>query len=72
MNKLYGCVPRTKTNAQVLAELDALHALGYRGHVDFVDDNLIGNKKSLKNCYPSYKYGSRRRIFRLNFRRKRQ
>ena len=37
-----GRVPRTKTNEQVLAELDALYALGYRGHIDFVDDNLIG------------------------------
>lgn len=46
--ELYGRVPRTKTNEQVLAELDALFALGYRGHVDFVDDNLIGNKKALK------------------------
>ena len=44
--ELYGRVPRAKTNAQMLAELDALYALGYRGHVDFVDDNLIGNKKA--------------------------
>jgi radical SAM superfamily enzyme YgiQ (UPF0313 family) len=50
--ELYGRVPRTKTNAQILAELDALHALGYRGHVDFVDDNLIGNKKALKRFLP--------------------
>ncbi|MEW6039452.1 MAG: radical SAM protein [Pseudomonadota bacterium] len=46
--ELYGRVPRTKTTGQVLAELDALYALGYRGHVDFVDDNLIGNKKVVK------------------------
>ena len=26
--------------------------LGYRGHVDFVDDNLIGNKKALKAFLP--------------------
>ena len=44
--ELYGRVPRTKTNEQMLAELDALYELGYRGHVDFVDDNLIGNKKA--------------------------
>ena len=30
----------------MLAELDRLYELGYRGHVDFVDDNLIGNKKA--------------------------
>ena len=46
--ELYGRVPRTKTDDQVLRELDALHDLGYRGHVDFVDDNLIGNKRRVK------------------------
>jgi radical SAM superfamily enzyme YgiQ (UPF0313 family) len=50
--ELYGRVPRAKTSAQMLAELDALYALGYRGHVDFVDDNLIGNKKALKAFLP--------------------
>lgn len=50
--ELYGRVPRTKTAAQMLAELDALYALGYRGHVDFVDDNLIGNKKAVKAFLP--------------------
>src|SRR5205823_7207080 len=29
--------------------------LGYRGHVDFVDDNLIGNKKSVKQFLPHLK-----------------
>lgn len=50
--ELYGRVPRAKTNAQMLAELDELHRLGYRGHVDFVDDNLIGNKKAVKAFLP--------------------
>ena len=50
--ELYGRVPRAKTNAQMLAELDALYELGYRGHVDFVDDNLIGNKKAVKAFLP--------------------
>ena len=50
--ELYGRVPRTKTNAQMLAELDRLFELGYRGHVDFVDDNLIGNKKAVKAFLP--------------------
>ena len=47
--ELYGRVPRAKTNAQMLAELEALYRLGYRGHVDFVDDNLIGNKKAVRS-----------------------
>ena len=51
--ELYGRVPRTKTNDQMLAELDRLFALGYRGHVDFVDDNLIGNKKAVKRFLPA-------------------
>ncbi|HEX8908444.1 MAG TPA: B12-binding domain-containing radical SAM protein [Anaeromyxobacteraceae bacterium] len=46
--ELNGRSPRTKTSAQMLRELDALRALGYRGHVDFVDDNLIGNRKAVK------------------------
>ena len=45
-------MPRAKTNAQMLAELDALYRLGYRGLVDFVDDNLIGNKKAVKAFLP--------------------
>jgi radical SAM superfamily enzyme YgiQ (UPF0313 family) len=50
--ELYGRVPRTKTAGQVITELDRLYALGYRGHVDFVDDNLIGNKKAVKAFLP--------------------
>ncbi|MTI42476.1 radical SAM superfamily enzyme YgiQ (UPF0313 family) [Roseibium hamelinense] len=50
--ELYGRVPRTKTIEQMLAELQRLHDLGYRGHVDFVDDNLIGNKKAVKGFLP--------------------
>ena len=53
--ELYGRVPRTKTAPQMLAELDALYALGYRGHVDFVDDNLIGNKKAVRAFMPHLK-----------------
>jgi hypothetical protein len=53
--ELYGRVPRTKTTPQMLAELDALYALGYRGHVDFVDDNLIGNKKAVRAFLPHLK-----------------
>ncbi len=51
--ELYGRSPRTKTHDQMLAELEALYRLGYRGHVDFVDDNLIGNKKAIKAFLPT-------------------
>ena len=50
--ELYGRVPRTKTPQQMLAELDRLYELGWRGHLDFVDDNLIGNKKAVKEFLP--------------------
>jgi len=53
--ELYGRKPRTKSNDQILAELQALYDLGYRGHVDFVDDNLIGNKKALRIFLPMLK-----------------
>ncbi len=47
--ELFGRQPRNKSPEQVLNELQTLYDLGYRGHVDFVDDNLIGHKsKALK------------------------
>jgi radical SAM superfamily enzyme YgiQ (UPF0313 family) len=46
---LYGRLPRTKSTAQVIAEMDALYRSGWRGHLFFVDDNFIGNRVKLKN-----------------------
>ncbi len=34
---------RTKSLEQVLAEFQVVYDLGYRGQVDFFDDNLVGN-----------------------------
>jgi radical SAM superfamily enzyme YgiQ (UPF0313 family) len=45
---MFGHRPRTKTTAQVIAELDGLYRAGWRGAVFFVDDNFIGNKRALK------------------------
>src|SRR6266436_1998867 len=50
--EIYGRVPRTKSNAQLLAELDALMDLGWRGTVFIVDDNFIGNKKNVRGLLP--------------------
>ena len=36
----------------MLAELDALYALGWRGTVFIVDDNFIGNKKNVRRLLP--------------------
>ncbi|HYX41838.1 MAG TPA: radical SAM protein, partial [Pyrinomonadaceae bacterium] len=50
--EIYGRVPRTKSNAQMLAELDALRELGWRGLVFIVDDNFIGNKRNVRALLP--------------------
>ena len=44
----FGHRSRTKSAAQVIAELDALATAGWRGSVFFVDDNFIGNKRKLR------------------------
>src|SRR5207248_3148075 len=43
----FGRRPRIKTNPQIIAELEAMHAQDM-GIVFIVDDNLIGNKKAIK------------------------
>lgn len=50
--EIYGRVPRTKSNQQILAEFDALFALGWRGTLFIVDDNFIGNKKNVRQLMP--------------------
>jgi radical SAM superfamily enzyme YgiQ (UPF0313 family) len=45
---LLGHRPRLKTAEQIVTELDRLYQLGWRESVFFVDDNLIGNKRVLK------------------------
>jgi len=45
---MYGRVPRTKTPAQVISELESLLAAGWTGAVFIVDDNFIGNKIKAK------------------------
>ncbi len=42
---LLGRRPRYKGPTQVAAELDSLYRRGWRGRVDIVDDNFIGNRK---------------------------
>jgi radical SAM superfamily enzyme YgiQ (UPF0313 family) len=45
---MYGRRPRTKTTAQMMAEVQELHRLGIR-NIFVVDDNFIGNKREAKD-----------------------
>lgn len=47
ITQLFGREPRTKTRDQVIAELEALYAAGWRGSLFFVDDNFIGDRPKL-------------------------
>ena len=53
--ELFGRVPRLKDADQMLAEIQCLYDLGYRGHIDFVDDNFIGNRRDVKKFLPRLK-----------------
>lgn len=48
VTSLLGHRMRLKSSRQIINELDGLYKLGWREGVFFVDDNLIGNKKLLK------------------------
>ncbi|MBL7995129.1 B12-binding domain-containing radical SAM protein [bacterium] len=50
---MFGHVPRTKTPAQFVEEMDGLYRSGYRGSLFIVDDNFIGNKKNVKELLPA-------------------
>src|SRR5438067_6047573 len=65
--EIYGRVPRTKSNEQMLAELDSLKASGWRGLVFIVDDNFIGNKKNVRLFMPDLIDWSRRNGFPFSF-----
>jgi radical SAM superfamily enzyme YgiQ (UPF0313 family) len=65
--EIYGRVPRTKSNAQMLAELDALKRAGWRGMVFIVDDNFIGNKRNVRKFLPELIEWSERERFPFSF-----
>ena len=65
--EIYGRVPRTKTNEQMVAELDALKLTGWRGLVFIVDDNFIGNKKNVRLLMPDLIEWSRRNEYPFSF-----
>ena len=64
----FGHRPRVKSAQQVVRELDGLHERGWRGAVFFVDDNLIGNKRALKeDLLPALISCRRAHRWRFNF-----
>ncbi len=50
--EIFGRVPRVKAPAQVVAELEALRALGARGPLFLVDDNFIGTRRAIAKILP--------------------
>jgi radical SAM superfamily enzyme YgiQ (UPF0313 family) len=65
--EIYGRVPRTKSNEQMMAELDALKDSGWRGLVFIVDDNFIGNKKNVRLFMPDLIEWSRQNEFPFSY-----
>ena len=59
--EIFGRKPRTKTPAQLTAELDALYDTGFRGSVFVVDDNFIGNKVEVRRLLPEISTWMRRK-----------
>jgi len=50
--EIFGRIPRVKSPEQVVAELDALRALGARGTLFFVDDNFVANRRGVGRLLP--------------------
>ncbi len=65
--ELYGRKPRSKTPGQMIRELQALYDLNYRGHIDIVDDNFIGNKRQVKETLRAIRAWSQRNNYPFYF-----
>ncbi len=65
--ELYGRKPRSKTPEQMIRELQTLYDLNYRGHIDIVDDNFIGNRKKVKETLRAIKTWSSRNNYPFYF-----
>ena len=63
---LYGRVPRLKAPERICAELDKLLELGVNGSVYFVDDNIVGNRKAIKDLLPHLIAWQKRNGYALN------
>lgn len=65
--ELYGRNPRLKTPQQICRELDTILAAGGSGAVYFVDDNLVGNIKALRDLMPHLVAWQKENGFRIRF-----
>ena len=63
ITKLFGRVPRTKSNEQMLAEFEILYKLGWDGAMFVVDDNFIGNKRDAMRLLPAVQQWQEERQF---------
>ena len=63
---MYGRRPRTKSVAQVMAEVQEIHRLGMR-NIFVVDDNFIGNKKEAKELLRSLSEWQRANGYAIEF-----
>ncbi|MBN2373029.1 B12-binding domain-containing radical SAM protein [bacterium] len=61
--EMFGHKPRTKTNQQIINELDMLYNNEWRGSVFIVDDNFIGNKHKVKQLLPEIANWQRQRNY---------
>ena len=64
---LYGRVPRLKTPEQITAELDKLLEFGVNGSVYFVDDNIVGNRKAIRDLLPHLVEWQKRNGYAITF-----
>lgn len=64
---LYGRVPRLKSPQRIVAELDKLRACGLTTSVYFVDDNLIANRRALRELLPVLIEWQEKNSFPLSF-----
>lgn len=65
--ELFGRSPRTKKPEQIISEIQHLYDLGYRGHIDIVDDNFISHKKDVKLLLPKMEEWQRKHNWPFEF-----
>ena len=67
ITQMFGRSSRTKTPEQVIRELEAILATGFRGSIFIVDDNFIGNKISVRRLLEALKAWQEKNNFPFSF-----